>query len=90
LRQLNPIAEKVLSSSHYTYDHTAQHIITDKMAAEPPPTLLSFDAPLLVEGPAAVAAAAAAAAKKVAMRGAASQLEDIITSMLPPRFVREN
>lgn len=55
------------------------------MAAEPPPTLLLHDPPLLVEGPAEVAALAAEAAKRVAARGTSSMLEDIINSILPPR-----
>ncbi len=55
------------------------------MAAEVPPTLLQMEPPLLVDGPAEAAAAAAEAAKRVAQKGAASQMEDIINSILPPR-----
>jgi hypothetical protein len=55
------------------------------MTANPPPTLLQMEAPLLVEGPADVAAAAAAGARRVALKGSDSQIEDILNSMLPPR-----
>ncbi|RYG43444.1 hypothetical protein EON68_00415 [archaeon] len=59
------------------------------MATEIPPTLVRMDAPLLVEGPPELAstAAAAAAAKKVGTRGADAAMEDIINSLLPPRYV---
>lgn len=55
-------------------------------AADPPASLVGYEPPLLVSGPAEVAAAAAASAKRVALRGAASDIEDIINSILPPRM----
>jgi hypothetical protein len=55
--------------------------------ADPPPSLLSFEAPLLASGPAAVAQAAAVGARRLALKGAEAGLEDIINSMLPPRCV---
>lgn len=56
------------------------------MSAEPPPSLLFNDPPLLVDGPSEVAEAAAAAAKRVAQKGAGSHIDDIINSILPPRM----
>lgn len=58
------------------------------MSADPPPSLLSYDPPMLVEGPAAVAALAAKSAKKAVSKGALTALEDIVNSILPPRFVK--
>ncbi len=54
------------------------------MAAEPPPTLLQMEPALLADGP-ADAHLATANAKRAAAKGAGSQLEDIINSILPPR-----
>lgn len=54
---------------------------------DPPPSLLSYEAPLLASGPAAVAQAAAAGARRLALKGADAGLEDILNSMLPPRYV---
>ena len=57
------------------------------MSADVPPTLVAHEPPMLVEGPAEVAAAASLSAKKVVMKGSLSQLEDILNSVLPPRYV---
>lgn len=53
--------------------------------ADPPATLITYEPPLLVSGPAEVVAAAAESAKRVAQRGPASDIEDIVNSILPPR-----
>ena len=53
--------------------------------ADIPATLISYEPPLLVSGPAEVVAAAAESAKRVAQRGPASDVEDIVNSILPPR-----
>ncbi len=55
--------------------------------ADPPPTLLFFDAPLQVGEGAGTDASAVSAAAKTAAK-VASDLEDVINSILPPRCVR--
>ena len=53
--------------------------------ADPPATLVTYEPPLLVSGPAEVVAAAAESAKRFAQRGASSDVDDIVNSLLPPR-----
>lgn len=56
------------------------------MAADPPPHLLSFESPLFLHGTAEASTAAAnTTTKRINTKNNASQLEDIINSILPPR-----
>lgn len=55
------------------------------MAAEAPPTLLSYEPPLLVEGPEEVRLIQAEVLKRVSARGTAAQINDVVNSILPPR-----
>jgi len=54
------------------------------LTADPPASLIFYEPPLVVDGSSQLAALAAAGSKRVA-KGAVSEIDDVINSILPPR-----